>query len=287
MQFKNRKQGGWIPATLATAMLLVCGCVSADPSRSRTVMRLAVTTSTHDSGLLEILVPIFEERANARVDVIAAGTGKSLLLGERGEVDAILCHSRDAEEKFIKSGHGIRREDVMFNTFEILGPPDDPAKIKGLQPHQAFARLSTQQATFVSRGDESGTHIREKEIWGLLDSKTKTDHILKTGQGMGPTLTITDQKQAYTICDRATFLYMQDHITLIPLVPQALILKNSYGVIVVNPNKNNLVNSDIANQWVDFLISSEIQQKIQEYQINGESLFFPLHDASGSSYSVQ
>jgi len=246
-------------------------------SKSR-VLRLAVTTSTRDTGLLDHLIPVFEAANNARVDVIAAGTGKALKLGEAGEVDAVLVHARSAEDAFMATGHGIRREDVMYNTFEILGPPADPARIRDVAPGEALRRIASSSSRFVSRGDDSGTHKREVQLWSAGGSPRPTwNGYAESGQGMGPTLTMANQMQAYVLADRGTFLAMRKTIELVPLAAQTDDLKNPYGILVVNPIGKNRINEPLAQRLVDFFLAPKTQQMIRDFQVEGESLFFPLH----------
>jgi tungstate transport system substrate-binding protein len=240
-------------------------------------LRLATTTSTRDSGLLDVINPIFEKQHSARIDVIAVGTGQALKLGENGDADVVLVHARSAEDAFMEAGHGVRREDVMYNTFEILGPPSDPAGIKGLDAVPALQKITQGKHPFVSRGDNSGTHVKELELWKAGGGVSEWDGYSESGQGMGETLIIADQAQGYTLSDRGTYLAFKDKVELVPLTKTSEELKNPYGVIVVNPDKINLIQHDLAQAYADFLISRETQQKISEFQIGGEQLFYPHH----------
>lgn len=257
--------------------LLGVGCRDLRPAAPEVngVLRLAVTTSTRDSGLLAQLVPIFEQQQSVRVDVIAVGTGAALKLGETGDVDAVLVHARPAEDAFVNAGHGIRREDVMYNSFQLLGPVSDPANIAGLEPQRAFKRIATAQEPFVSRGDNSGTHQRELQLWQAAGGRPAWDGYSESGQGMGLTMTIADQLNAYVLVDEGTYLKFKHMIRLVPLIPPTPALHNAYGIIVVNPDKHPRINSDLADAFVDFLISPDTQQQIGSYQIGGEPLFFP------------
>ncbi len=238
---------------------------------------LATTTSTRDSGLLEQLLPPFEEQYHVRVDVIAAGTGKALKLGEMGDVDVLFVHARQAEDAFMAAGHGIRRENVMFNTFELLGPPTDPAEVRGLEVSEALQKIAAASAPFVSRGDDSGTHKRENQLWEAEGELPVWANYRESGQGMGATLTIADQMSAYVLTDRGTFLNFRDKIDLVPLAAQSEASKNRYGIIVVNPEKHSTLRSKAANTFVEYLISPAAQQIIADYRIAGEALFTPLH----------
>jgi tungstate transport system substrate-binding protein len=252
---------------------LVAGCGgSASPER---VLRLATTTSTRDSGLLDVLIPPFEEEHQVRVDVIAVGTGNALKLGEAGDCDMVLVHARAAEDAFMAAGHGIRREDVMVNTFEILGPADDPAKVRDLDPVAALQKISTGSFRFVSRSDDSGTHKRELKLWESAGRLKVWPEYVETGQGMGATLTIADEMRAYVLTDRGTYLSFRDKIDLVPLVRGAPELENPYGAIVVTPREHRPAQGELANRFVDFLIAAKTQALIRDYQLHGESLFYP------------
>jgi len=251
------------------------GCDAGRPSHAQ-VLRLATTTSTRDSGLLDVLVPTFERQQNVRVDVIAVGTGNALKLGEAGDVDVVFVHAREAEDAFMAAGHGIRREDVMYNTFEILGPTNDPAAIRSSDPKSALQKIAAGNFRFVSRGDDSGTHKRELALWKKGDGRPSWPEYIETGQGMGVTLTMADEMQAYVLTDRGTYLRFKNKIDLVPLVTGSHGLRNPYGIIVVNPTKHPAVRADLANALVDYLVSANVQKNIQSYQIEGESLFYPL-----------
>ncbi len=265
--------------TLAVLANLLCaGCAQdgADRKAPSRVLRLAVTTSTRDSGLLDRLVPVFEKTNNVRVDVIAVGTGKALKLGEAGDVDVVLVHARAAEDAFMAAGHGIRREEVMYNTFEILGPPSDPAAVKGLSAVAALTTIASKQQRFVSRGDESGTHKRELALWKAGSGRPDWSEYIESGQGMGSTLIMADQMQAYVLADRGTYLKFRKKLSLIPLASQSEDLKNVYGVIVVNPSRDPRINGELAQTFVDFIISPPTQRIIRDFQVDGEQLFHPL-----------
>lgn len=242
---------------------------------------MAVTTSTRDSGLLDDLLPVFERQSGIRVDVIAAGTGKALKLGAGGEVDVVLVHSRPDEDAFIAAGHGVRREDVMFNTFELLGPPADPAKVRGLPAVEALAVIAAAKQPLASRGDDSGTHKRELALWKQAGGRPDWDGYVESGQGMGRTLIMADQRQAYVLADRGTFRKLQAKLDLVPLAQQDKTLRNPYGILVVNPDKDTRINVAGAHRLADFFVSREIQQRIRAYQVEGESLFYPLRLPAG------
>jgi len=258
-------------------LLGVCcwGC-GTEGTRTNQRLLLATTTSTRDSGLLDLLLPPFEKEHQVRVEVIATGTGKALKLGEMGDVDVLFVHARQAEDAFMAAGHGIRHEEVMFNTFELLGPPADPAEMRGLTASNALLKIAEVGAPFISRGDDSGTHQRELILWKAVGKLPDWPSYRESGQGMGATLTIADQLMAYVLTDRGTFLNFRDKIDLVPLATQSDVLKNPYSIIVVNPKKHPDVRSTLANAFVDYLISPAAQQLIANYRLAGEALFRPL-----------
>jgi tungstate transport system substrate-binding protein len=239
---------------------------------------LATTTSTQDSGLLDVLQPMFEEESGYKVKTIAVGTGQALEMGTKGEADVLLVHAPDAELELIDSGDAINRKRVMYNDFIIIGPSSDPAGIKGLNVKQAFEKIAETNATFLSRGDDSGTHKKELAIWDTIQVKTsELDSYLETGQGMGPTLNVAVEKLGYTLTDRATFLAQEKNLKdLTLLVEGDEDLLNIYHVMQVNPDEHEKVNSEGAEAFVDFLISEETQQVIEDFgkEEFGQSLFF-------------
>jgi len=240
---------------------------------------LATTTSTQDSGLLDVILPDFRQQFGVDVDVIAVGTGQALQIGKDGNADVLLVHARAQEDAFMADGHGARREDVMYNDFVIVGPESDPAGIKGLATAaEAFKKIADSNATFISRGDNSGTHSKELAIWKQLDMEPSGAWYLSAGQGMGEVLTMTNEQQAYTLSDRATYLARtKQGLDLIVLVEKDKILLNPYGIISVNPAKGPQINADLADKFVDWIISLPVQQMIAEYGKAdfGESLFVP------------
>ena len=261
-------------------MLFCLGCESTDRAESRQsgVLRLAVTTSTRDSGLLDQLVPVFEKDHGVRVDVIAVGTGKALKLGEAGDVDVLLVHARKAEDAFMSAGFGSRREDVMYNTFLIVGPASDPAQVRGMEAAAALQHILTTGQPFVSRGDESGTHQRELTLWEAGGGKAVWEQYVESGQGMGASLIMADQMQAYILTDKATYLRFKSKTELMPVVTSSQGLRNPYGIIVVKTGLPSIAgNVTRANAFVDFLISESGQKRIRDYMLEGERLFYPLH----------
>ena len=261
---------------ILTSAVLFAGCGPAAPPEAGGVLRLGTTTSTRDSGLLEEILPRFEAENRARVDVIAAGTGKALKLGEAGDVDVVLVHARAAEDAFMAAGHGARRVDVMYNTFEILGPPGDPAGVRGLGAGQALRRIAERTQRFVSRADDSGTHQRELELWDGPAPRWR-DYI-ETGQGMGRTLIIADQMLAYVLTDHGTYLAFKEKIELVPLVSGAPELRNPYGAIAVDPRKHERIQGELADAFLDYLVAPETQRRISSFRVAGEPLFHSLHD---------
>ena len=257
---------------------LLTACQSQSEPQQLTI---ATTTSTNDSGLMDYLLPEFEEKYDAKVDVIAVGTGQALALGESGDVDAVLVHARPLEDKFVADGYGVNRKDVMYNDFIILGPADDPAGIAGMESvAEALARIAATGSPFVSRGDNSGTHVKEMALWEMAGVKPAGDWYLSVGQGMGATLTVADEQQAYTLSDRGTYLKrLSEGIDLEIMVEGDPPLNNPYGVIMVNPERFPDVNADLAQKFVDWLTSPETQEAINAYRVNGHQLFFA--DAPG------
>lgn len=237
---------------------------------------LATTTSTQDTGLLDELVPLFERERGAQVKVVAVGTGEALKMGERGDADVLLVHSKKSEEEFVAAGFGVKRIPVMHNDFVIIGPADDPAKIRGITAVNAFKKMATANTTFVSRGDDSGTHKKEKQIWESSQINPAGNWYIQSGQGMGETIRIASEKRGYTLADRGTFLSSKS-IELVLLVEKDPILLNPYGVIAVSPEKYPRVNYKAAQAFVEFLTSPRVQKMIGEFgkEKYGEPLFVP------------
>lgn len=240
---------------------------------------LATTTSTYDSGLLDELIPVFEEETTYKVKPIAVGTGEAIAMGERGEADVILVHSREEENRFVEEGYGTERRDVMHNDFVIIGPEDDPSAISGLTAVEAYITISANEASFVSRGDDSGTNKKEIAIWEETGTTPQGDWYIESGQGMGETLRIADEKQAYTMTDRGTYLAQQNNLSLVVLVEGDEILFNPYGVIPVNPEKHKDIdiNYEGAQAFVEFITGEKGQAIIKEFGVAeyGQPLFYP------------
>ena len=266
--------------TILALIFLLSSCApSSEKSFQGQTLILATTTSTEDSGLLEYLLPDFEKEYQVTVDVIAVGTGQAIQLGEDGNADVLLVHARAREDEFMAAGHGVRREDVMYNDFVIVGPESDPAGLRGMtQAAEAFKKIADDQATFISRGDDSGTHTKEKSIWTKAAIEPSGDWYLSAGQGMGEVLTMSDEQQAYTLSDRATYLARSlEGIRLVILVEGDKALFNPYGVIAVNPEKGSQIKAELANVFIDWLVSLPTQEKIAQFGVQefGAPLFTP------------
>jgi len=240
---------------------------------------LATTTSTADSGLLDFILPVFEEQSGVKVDVIAVGTGQALELGKNGDADVLLVHARASEDEFMAADDGIRREDVMYNDYIIVGPADDPAGIKGKgKATKAFELLAETESTFVSRGDDSGTHKKELAIWKEAGIEPSGDWYVSAGQGMGDVLVMANEQLAYTLSDRATYLAVKLQGNELEIMVEGdPFLFNPYGVIAVNPDKNPNIKNDLANEFIDWLVSLETQQLISTFGVDqfGAPLFTP------------
>ena len=240
---------------------------------------LATTTSTQDSGLLDVLIPIFEKKTGYFVKTIAVGSGQAMAIGQKGEADVLLVHSPDAEIKFVSQGYGINRRLIMHNDFIIVGPEKDPAGIKGIKSSvDSFKKIAKLNSLFISRGDNSGTHVKENVIWkesGI--DPTKEKWYQQTGLGMGQTLNIASEKKAYTLADRGTYLALKKRLALGILVEGDSILLNIYHVIEVNPARWTKVNSAGGKAFADFIVSKETQEIIKTFGVDkfGSPLFFP------------
>jgi tungstate transport system substrate-binding protein len=266
------------------ALSWLVGCTSAEPA----VLRLATTTSTADSGLLEAILPSFEATFNARVDVVAVGTGQAIALGENGDADVILVHARAREDEFVAAGFGLARFEVMYNDFIVVGPPADPAGIQDLATAaEAFAAIAAAEAPFASRGDASGTHTKELSIWAAAGLGPSPDQgwYLSLGQGMGETIQFANERGAYTLADRGTYLAQREDLPDLVILfggesiaenPDAK-LYNPYGVIPVNPELHEGIQAELAQRFVGWLTSVETQERIGSYGVDrfGQPLFYP------------
>jgi tungstate transport system substrate-binding protein len=238
-------------------------------------LRLATTTSTENSGLLAELIPPFEQANDCKVDVIAVGTGKAIKLGENGDVDVILVHARSREDNFVSAGYGMDRRDVMYNDFVILGPKGDPAGLKEVADVvSAMRKIASAKATFVSRGDDSGTHTREKQLWQAAEVKPAGNWYLEAGRGMGEVVIMAGERQGYTLCDRGTYLAFLNKTELQIVVEGDSRLFNPYGAIMVNPQKHPHVESTLVKKFLDYLVSSQAKALITGFRKNGEQLFY-------------
>jgi tungstate transport system substrate-binding protein len=240
---------------------------------------VASTTSTQDSGLFEYLLPIVKQRTGITVKVVAQGTGQALDTGRRGDADVVWVHAKSAEEKFLAEGQGVKRYPVMYNDFVLIGPKSDPAGIKGMKDvAKAFQTINDKQASFISRGDRSGTNIAELKLWkdaGIDIAKDKGPWYKAIGQGMGAALNTAGASNAYVLSDRGTWIHFKNKGDLAILVEGDKRMFNQYGVMLVNPAKHPNVKKDFGQQFIDFLISPEGQKDIANYKINGEQLFYP------------
>jgi tungstate transport system substrate-binding protein len=240
---------------------------------------VASTTSTEQSGLLRHILPAFEKKTGIQVRVVALGTGRALDLGRRGDADVVLVHARAQEERFVAQGHGVRRYGVMYNDFILAGPRTDPAKVAGMDDiAEALKRIRAARAPFASRGDRSGTHAAEIELWKLAGvdiAKAKGPWYRETGSGMGPTLNTASGMNAYVLADRGTWLAFRNRGALVIAVQGDKRLFNEYGAILVNPAKHPHVKKELGQAFIDWIVSAQGQAAIAGYRIGGEQLFFP------------
>ncbi len=286
------KTGGVVLAVLAIAVVVSVVATPRVPS-----LKIATTSSLYDTGLWGKLETIFEEQNGVKLQIFYAGTGIALEYGMRGDVDAVAIHDRAREEQFVSEGYGVERVPFAFNYFLIVGPEDDPAGIAGLKPEDAFRKLLEDGAedpgriVFISRGDDSGTHAKEKAIWheagftyeevqGSSWSKAR-DGYVEAARGMGPTLLMANEKGAYTLTDNGTFLAYIGNLDLVPVVETGAMLLNVYSVIAVNPDRHPGTNTEMAGKLVEFLTSPEIQAMIGSYGVDeyGVPLFSPCAGA--------
>ena len=246
---------------------------------------VASTTSTEQSGLFGHVLPIFQKKTGIQVRVVGLGTGQALDLARRGDADVVFVHARPAEEKFVAEGYGIERLPVMYNDFVLIGPRGDPAKVAGGRDIlAALKKVEGAKAAFVSRGDKSGTHMAELALWkaaGIEIDRAKGPWYRDTGQGMGPALNTASSLNAYVLADRGTWLAFKNRGELVVLVAGDQRLFNQYGVILVNPARHPHVKKDLAQLFIDWIVSREGQQAISGYKIGGEQLFFPNAGQAG------
>ncbi len=275
----KRKIHHLILISFLASLLLIMNMALVSCSQDRSQVILATTTSTYDSGLLDALLPEFEKQSNFKVKPIAVGTGEALAMGRRGEADVLLVHSEEAEEEFVSEGYGLYRKAVMHNDFVLVGPKNDPADIKGEPCTSAFIKIRDGKSLFVSRADGSGTNQKEKMIWEETGIKPAGNWYIESGQGMGSTLRITDEKRAYTLTDRGTYLSLKESLSLVVLVEGGDILFNPYGIIPVNPETfpDLDINIEGAEAFVNFIRGPEGQEIIRNYGTEkyGQPLFYP------------
>jgi tungstate transport system substrate-binding protein len=259
--------------------LALAACAAAPVLAQDKFITVASTTSTEQSGLFKFLLPVFEKKTGIQVRVVALGTGQALDMARRGDADVVFVHAKSAEEKFLAEGEGVKRFPVMYNDFVLIGPKSDPAKIAGGKDIlAALKKVQAAQAPFVSRGDKSGTHMAELELWkdaGIDIAKDKGPWYRDTGQGMGPALNTASSMNGYVLSDRGTWLSFKNRGDLAILVEGDKKLFNQYGVMLVNPAKHPSVKKDLGQAFIDWVVSPEGQATIAAYKIGGEQLFYP------------
>ena len=258
--------------------LLVLGVMLAlaAPAIATERLRLSTTTSTENSGLLKALLPVFEKKYHCKVDVVAVGTGKALKLAEAGDVDVTLVHARTLEDAFVAAGHGVHRRDVMYNDFILIGPVADPSGVKGARSAvEAFRRIARGKAPFISRGDESGTHQKEKELWKAAGVRPASGWYVESGQGMGEVITMATERRGYSLADRGTYNAYRHGKSDLQIVFQGEKgLFNPYGVIAVNPKKYPHVKHELAMRFIEFITGPEGQRLIAAFKVHGDQVFF-------------
>jgi tungstate transport system substrate-binding protein len=263
----------------ALALLIAAGPAAAQTlaPASRTLI-LSTTTSTQDSGLLDVLVPMFEQASGYSVRTISVGTGQALGLAARGEADVTLAHAPALEKKYVEEGKMLNRRLVMYNDFVVIGPAEDPARIKGLPAAEALRRIAAAEARFVSRGDKSGTHLLEQALWKQAGIEPKAPWYIESGQGMGQTLGIANDRRAYTLTDRGTYLAFRKRVDLPILVEKDRPLLNIYSVMEVNPANGPRVNATAGKAFADFVLSPAVQGLIRTFGVDkyGQPLFVPV-----------
>lgn len=268
---------------LAVAAAAMLALAPAPALAQQKFITVASTTSTEQSGLFKHLLPVFEKKAGFQVRVVALGTGQALDMGRRGDADVVFVHARALEDKFVAEGFGVKRFEVMYNDFVLVGPKSDPAQVGGGKDIvAALQKIKAASARFASRGDKSGTHFAELELWkaaGVDIAKDKGPWYRDTGSGMGPTLNTAAGMNAYALADRGTWLSFRNRGDLVISVEGDKRLSNRYGVILVNPAKHPHVKQDMGQAFIDWIVSKEGQRVIAAYKIRGEQLFFPNADS--------
>jgi tungstate transport system substrate-binding protein len=261
----------WLSAVVTISALTMS---SLSAVAEEQIIRLATTTSTYNSGLLDSLLPVFEKQYDAKVHVIAVGTGKALRMGQAGDVDVVMTHAPKAEKAFVEAGYGVQPRSVMYNDFVIVGPEQDPAGVKGSNNvADALQKIAAKNSEFISRGDDSGTHKKELSLWSVTESGNTFANYKEVGQGMGKVLQIADELNGYTMTDRGTWLAYEDRLQLKLLVQGDERLFNPYQIIQVNPGLHKGLNVDGAEALATWFVSSEGQKMINDFRIKGKALF--------------
>ncbi|OEH84947.1 tungsten ABC transporter substrate-binding protein [Desulfuribacillus stibiiarsenatis] len=250
------------------------GCSTKGSQQANQELILATTTSTSDTGLLDVLIPVFKEKTGIVVKVISVGTGQALELGKNGDCDVILVHARASEDQFVLEEFGVNRRDVMYNDFVIIGPKNDPAGIKGKAIDEAFRLLNQGKSKFISRGDESGTHKKEVSVWESVGIEPKGNWYLSIGKGMGDSINMANEVLGYTLTDRGTFIKMESEMDIEILIEGDRTLLNPYGIISISPDKHAHANYDGAEAFAEFITSQEGKDIINGFQLEGKQLFF-------------
>jgi tungstate transport system substrate-binding protein len=273
--FQRVKQVFQTMPCLAVLFSTVFATMLALPAQSQVIVKLATTTSTENSGLLKFLLPAFEAHSKIKVQVIAVGSGKALALAKNGDVDVVLVHARAAEDQFVAAGYGVNRRDVMFNDFVLVGPGSDAAGVKNEREIlPALKRIVASNSKFISRGDNSGTDMMEKQYWNSIGEKPKQSAYLSAGLGMGEVLMMAAEMQAYTLSDRASFAAYRARTGLQIVLQGDAQMRNPYGIIAVNPEKHKGIQFEAAMQLINWLTSEIGRQKIAAFRIDGEQVFF-------------
>lgn len=257
--------------------VLLVGCPHKSAPAAPHVITVATTTSTRDSGLLDVLMPKLEAETGIEAKIVAVGSGQALEIGRRGDADALLVHSPDAEEKLMAEGHGASRQPVMYNDFVVVGPRADPAHVSSMkEAAAAFVAIASSRTTFVSRGDQSGTHAKEQQLWKVAKTTPQGDWYKSAGQGMAEVLRMANQMGAYTLADRATYLSQRKNIDLVVVLEKDPALLNPYSVIVIDAKKHPTVHADDARRFAEFLVAPETQKVIAAFNVtrDGEPSFF-------------
>ena len=263
--------------SLKRSLLLTAAIALTGAAQAAQPLRLATTTSTENSGLLDYLLPAFQKHSGIPVHVIAVGTGKALRIASAGDVDVVMVHARPAEQRFVADGDGVGRREIMYNDFVVVGPGDDPAGIaESDTAAQALQRIAASGSRFVSRGDDSGTHKKELALWEMAGVKPDGDRYVESGLGMGNVLQMASELDAYTLTDRGTWLAFRGRLELVLLLQGDPPLFNPYGIIAVNPKRHPDVNYAGATALIDWLASADGQKMIARYTVDGQVLFHPL-----------